>query len=81
MVVGTVGGGSKQKLRWVDPERPPLADGSPRRERVLQLVYDALRTCTVAVVAHGEHVRYVIAHEVRRRAWRSGVRGEALVDD
>ncbi|XP_043196662.1 39S ribosomal protein L2, mitochondrial-like isoform X1 [Amphibalanus amphitrite] len=63
VVVGTLGGGSKQKFRWVDPERPPLSDGSPRRERVLQLVYDALRTCTVALVAHGEHVRYVIAHE------------------
>ncbi|XP_037077563.1 39S ribosomal protein L2, mitochondrial-like [Pollicipes pollicipes] len=66
VVVGTVGGGSKRKYRWVDVRRPPLEDGSPRQERVLQTLYDPLRTCTIALVAHGEHIRYVIAHEGMR---------------
>jgi len=63
VVVGTLGGGSKQKYRWVDPRRAPLEDGSPRQERVLQLLYDPLRSCTIALVAHAEHIRYVVAHQ------------------
>lgn len=63
VVVGTLGGGSKQKYRMVDHVMRPLADGSPRVEVVLNLVYDPLRTCRVAVVGHGDKLRYVIAHE------------------
>ena len=47
----------------VDFKRRAQPDGSPLVERVLEIVHDMNRSAKLAMVAHGEHKRYIIATE------------------
>ncbi|KAF8769936.1 39S ribosomal protein L2, mitochondrial-like [Argiope bruennichi] len=61
VVVRTIGGGHKKQFRWVDYKREGPADGSVLEERVMQVRYDPCRTAWIALVASGDHKRWIIA--------------------
>jgi len=63
VVVRTIGGGHKKKFRWVDYKREGPEDGSTLEERVLLVRYDPCRTARIALVASGDHKRWIIASE------------------
>lgn len=66
VVVRTIGGGHKKKFRWVDFKREGPADGSTLEERVMLVRYDPCRTAHIALVATGDHKRWIIAtHNVK----------------
>ena len=62
-IIQMVGGGSKQKFRWVDWKRLP--DDWPRDkdyvERVLEICYDPMRTSMLALTCHGDKLRWQLA--------------------
>ena len=45
----------------VDYMREPPEDGSVYEERVLEILYDPCRSARIALVAGGNHKRYIIA--------------------
>ena len=57
------GGGSRQKWRWVDYKRVGPTSGSPLVEKVQRIQTDPHRTAHIALVASGNHKRYIIATE------------------
>ncbi len=61
IVVKRKGGGHKQRYRMVDYMREPPEDGSVYEERVLEILYDPCRSARIALVAGGNHKRYIIA--------------------
>lgn len=63
VVVRTIGGGMKRWFRWIDHKRQPKEDGSKLEERVYQVRYDPLRTARLALVASGDHKRWLTATE------------------
>ncbi|KAG8177878.1 hypothetical protein JTE90_004272 [Oedothorax gibbosus] len=63
VVVRTIGGGHKKVFRWVDYKREGPKDGSVLEERVCQVMYDTCRTAHIALVANGDHKRWIIASE------------------
>ncbi|GFT10192.1 39S ribosomal protein L2, mitochondrial [Nephila pilipes] len=63
VVVRTIGGGHKKKFRWVDFKREGPKDGSVLEELVVQVRYDPCRTARIALVASGDHKRWIIAAE------------------
>jgi large subunit ribosomal protein L2 len=58
-----VGGGHRQRYRMVDFKKEGPKEGAPRQERVMLVRYDPCRTADIAVVAGGEHQRYIIASD------------------
>lgn len=61
-----IGGGHKQKYRWVDFQRlryEPNQEGKPFEEKVVQVRYDPCRSADVALVAGGNRKRWIIATE------------------
>jgi len=65
-VIGRVGGGSKQKHRWVDMRRWPKdmdPEGPDLVERVLYLRYDPMRKPWIALTGYGTQLRWQIATE------------------
>lgn len=65
VVVRTIGGGMKRYFRWVDYKRigPETVSETPLQERVYQVRYDPCRTARIALVANGDHKRWLIATE------------------
>ncbi|GFS43239.1 39S ribosomal protein L2, mitochondrial [Trichonephila inaurata madagascariensis] len=63
VVVRTIGGGHKKKFRWVDFKREGPKDGSVLEELVVQVRYDPCRSARIALVASGDHKRWIIAAE------------------
>jgi len=63
IVVGKIGGGHKQKFRWVLYTRESPKDGKPVMERVLKVAYDPCRTARIAMVARDETKRWILATE------------------
>ncbi|KFM83087.1 39S ribosomal protein L2, mitochondrial, partial [Stegodyphus mimosarum] len=61
VVVRTIGGGHKKLFRWVDYKREGPADGSTLEEKVFQVRYDPCRTASIALVASGDHKRWILA--------------------
>ncbi|GAB6033479.1 54S ribosomal protein L2 mitochondrial [Chamberlinius hualienensis] len=63
VVAARIGGGCKQKYRWIAYQRA-LADGEKDIiERVINVRYDPIRTGRIALVAHGDTKRWIIATE------------------
>jgi hypothetical protein len=65
-IIQAVGGGSKQKYRWVAPFRLPKdwdRDGPDLIERVISVNYDPCRKSMLALCAHGNSMRWLIATE------------------
>jgi len=63
-VIQGVGGGSKQKARWIDWLRVPRdwpQDGSVLEERVIQVSYDPMRKAMIAMTGYQDKLRWQIA--------------------
>ncbi|KAM9727893.1 large ribosomal subunit protein uL2m isoform 1-T1 [Menidia menidia] len=61
-----IGGGHKQKYRWIDFQRlryEPQREGQPFDERVIEVRYDPCRSADIALVAGGSRKRWIIATE------------------
>lgn len=61
-----IGGGHKQRYRWVDYQRlryEPNKEDKPFEEKVVEVRYDPCRTADVALVAAGNRKRWIIATE------------------
>jgi len=62
-VVGTLGGGIKWPLLWVDYTRHVPQGSPPLVERVLEVFPEPTRTAHVALVGSGDRLRYILATE------------------
>jgi len=63
-VIGKVGGGAKQKARWIDWRRWPEhmdPNGPDLVERVMFLKYDPMRKPWIALTGNGTHLRWQVA--------------------
>lgn len=63
-VIEGVGGGSKQKARWIDWHRLPQdwpKDGTVLEERVLSVNYDPMRDAQICMTGYGDKLRWQIA--------------------
>ncbi|XP_019737480.1 large ribosomal subunit protein uL2m [Hippocampus comes] len=61
-----IGGGHKQKYRWIDFQRlryDKHGEGEPFDEKVIQVRYDPCRSADIALVAGGNRKRWIIATE------------------
>ncbi|XP_033127369.1 39S ribosomal protein L2, mitochondrial-like [Anneissia japonica] len=55
------GGGHKRCYRMIDFHRTPPMDGSVKEEKVLKILYDPNRSARIALVAGGNHKRYILS--------------------
>lgn len=53
----------KHKFHWVKYDRDGPAEGPPQEERVIDVIFDGHRTAKIAIVGHGDTLRYIIATE------------------
>jgi len=63
-VIEGVGGGSKQKYRWIDWFRIPKdwpRDGTVLKERVINVCYDPIRHAKICLTGYDEFMRWQIA--------------------
>jgi len=63
-VIEGVGGGSKQKARWIDWNRLPKdfpRDGSVLEERVMSINYDPMRDAKICMTGYGDKLRWQVA--------------------
>lgn len=63
-VIEGVGGGKKQKARWIDWHRLPKdfpRDGSVLEERVLSVNYDPMRDAMICMTGQGDSLRWQVA--------------------
>lgn len=63
-VIAGVGGGSKQKVRWIDWNRLPAdwpRDGSILEERVMLIKYDPLRKAKICMTGYSDKLRWQVA--------------------
>jgi len=63
-VIEGVGGGSKQKARWIDWLRLPAdfpRDGSVLEERVIQISYDPMRDAMITMTGYDDRLRWQVA--------------------
>ncbi|KAM7385853.1 hypothetical protein PAMP_001907 [Pampus punctatissimus] len=61
-----IGGGHKQKYRWIDFQRlryEPNKETQPFEEKVVEVRYDPCRSADIALVAGGDRKRWIIATE------------------
>ncbi|XP_071337186.1 large ribosomal subunit protein uL2m [Trachinotus anak] len=61
-----IGGGHKQRYRWVDFQRlryEPGTEAQPFQEKVVEVRYDPCRSADIALVAGGNRKRWIIATE------------------
>lgn len=58
-----IGGGARQRWRWVDYKRIGPKSGPPLLEKVQEVRYDPHRSADIALVAHGNDRRYILASE------------------
>uniref|UniRef100_A0A3Q2NQL2 Large ribosomal subunit protein uL2m n=1 Tax=Fundulus heteroclitus TaxID=8078 RepID=A0A3Q2NQL2_FUNHE len=61
-----IGGGHKQKYRWVDFQRlryEANKEGHPFEEKVVEVRYDPCRSADIALLAGGNRKRWIIATE------------------
>jgi len=63
-VIEGVGGGSKQKARWIDWHRLPAdfpRDGSVLEERIIQISYDPMRKAMIMMTGWQDKLRWQVA--------------------
>jgi len=63
-VIAGVGGGRKQKYRWIDWHRLPKnwpKDGTVLEERVVNICYDPIRKAKICLTGYDEFMRWQIA--------------------
>jgi len=63
-VIEAVGGGSKQKARWIDWFRVPVdfpKDGTVLEERVIHIGYDPMRAAMIAMTGWEDKLRWQLA--------------------
>ena len=63
-VIEGVGGGRKQKARWVDWMRVPVdfpRDGTVLEERVIQISYDPMRAAMITMTGSEDKLRWQVA--------------------
>ena len=64
-VIEGVGGGSKQKARWIDWHRVPLSwpreEGKVLEERIIQVGYDPMRKAMICMTGYDDKLRWQIA--------------------
>lgn len=53
----------KHKFHWVKYDRDGPSEGPPQEERVIDVIFDGHRTAKLAIVGHGDTLRYIIATE------------------
>ncbi|XP_040034178.1 large ribosomal subunit protein uL2m [Gasterosteus aculeatus] len=61
-----IGGGHKQKYRWIDFQRlryEPNNEAKPFEEKVVEVRYDPCRSADIALLAGGSRKRWIIATE------------------
>ncbi|KRT80838.1 ribosomal protein, partial [Oryctes borbonicus] len=63
LVVKGIGGGIKHKFHWVDWKREGPIEGPPKVERVVKILKDGCRTAFLALVAHEDKLKYILATE------------------
>jgi len=63
VVVKGIGGGIKHKYHWVDWKRVGPKEGPPQEEKIVKIIKDGCRTSFVALVAHGDKLKYILATE------------------
>lgn len=63
MVVKGIGGGIKRKYHWIEWKREAPKDGTPVKEKVIEIIVDWCRTSRVALVAGGDKMKYYLATE------------------
>ncbi|CAH1176996.1 unnamed protein product [Phaedon cochleariae] len=62
MVVKGIGGGIKHKYHWIHWKREgPKEEGKVQLERVIKVMKDGCRTAHIALVAHGNTLKYILA--------------------
>ncbi|KAG5890888.1 hypothetical protein JTB14_002827 [Gonioctena quinquepunctata] len=62
MIVKGIGGGIKHKYHWIDWIRQgPTEEGKVQAEKVIKIITDGCRTANVALVAHGNKMKYILA--------------------
>lgn len=63
-IIAAVGGGSKQKARWIDWNRVPAdwpRDGPDLVEKVISIHYDPMRKPMIALTGYNDKLRWQIA--------------------
>lgn len=63
LVAKGIGGGIKHKYHWIDWKRVGPKEGPPQVERVIKIIKDGCRTALVALVAHEDKLKYILATE------------------
>lgn len=61
-----IGGGHRQKWRWVDYKRVGPKSGPPLVEKVQKVMYDPHRSGRIALVAVGNSKRYILASDTMK---------------
>lgn len=61
-----IGGGHRQKWRWVDYKRVGPKAGPPLVEKVQEVMYDPHRSGNIALVASGNSKRYILASDTMK---------------
>jgi len=63
VVVATLGGGLKHPYLWTDYKRVVPPNSPPLIEKVIEIIPEPNRSAHVALVGHGDKLRYIIATE------------------
>ena len=58
-----VGGGLKRQWLWVDTMRQGPSSGPPLVERVIRIMNSDCHTAKIALIGHGNTLRYILATE------------------
>ncbi|KAF5304336.1 hypothetical protein FQA39_LY09715 [Lamprigera yunnana] len=58
-----IGGGIKHKYHWIAWKREGPKEGPPQDEKVIKIIKDGCRTAHIALVAVGDHLKYILATE------------------
>lgn len=63
VVANGIGGGIKHKYHWIKWVRDGPAEGPPKVEKVVEVLFDGCRTAKIALVAVDDELKYILATE------------------